>query len=51
MSKHLEHNSPLRHLVKQVLHKDRDLRANVVRLRFKRRKKSLTNPTDAVTQP
>lgn len=38
MSKRLDHNAPLRHLVKQVLHKDRDLRANVVRLRWRRKK-------------
>ena len=35
---HLFHTAPLRHLVKQKLHAGRDLRANVVRLRWKRRK-------------
>lgn len=33
-----DHLAPVRHLVKQVLHKGRDLRANVVRLRYKRRR-------------
>lgn len=33
-----DHNAPLRHLVKQVLHKDRSVADNVRRLRFKRRR-------------
>ncbi len=34
----LSHTAPLRHLVKQVLHKDRTLAEQVRRLRWKRRK-------------
>lgn len=38
MSTHLDHVAPLRHLVKQVLHKDRTLADNVRRLRWRRKR-------------
>jgi hypothetical protein len=33
-----DQNAPLRHLVKVTLHKGRSVRANVVRLRYKRKR-------------
>ena len=43
-SAHLFHTAPLRHLVKQVLHKGRTLESNVTRLRWRRRKARVTEP-------
>jgi len=40
MSAHTDHMAPLRALVKGLLHRDRDLHANVIRLRWRRKRKS-----------
>lgn len=45
-SPHMDHDSPIRHLVTQVLHKGTTLADRVRKLRWKRRR-----PVEAVTEP